>query len=62
MIVPIGVLKGIISSIFGLFIIRSGVILSLVSLGWGIGKLRFLKGWPSSCGLQPMVGFLPWII
>ena len=34
--------------IFGLFIIRSGVLLSLVSLGRGFGKLRFLKGWLSS--------------
>ena len=32
MIVPIGVLKGMVSSIFGLFIIRSRVLLSLVPL------------------------------
>ena len=62
MIVPIGVLKGMVSSIFGLFIIRSRVLLSLVSLGRGFGKLRFLKWWLSSCGPQPTVGYLLWII
>ena len=45
-----------------IYIIRSGVLLSLVSLGRGFGKLRFLKGWLSSCGPQPMVGYLLWII
>ena len=44
MIVPIGVLMRMVSSIFGLFIIRSGVHLSLASLGRGFGKSRFLKG------------------
>ena len=62
MIVPIGVLKGMVSSIFSLFIIRSGVHLSLASLGRGFGKSRFLKGWLSSCGPLPMFGYLPWII
>ena len=57
-IVLIGILKGMASSIFSLFIIRSGVLLSLVSLGRGFGKLRFLKGWLSSCRPQPMVGYL----
>ena len=62
MIVLIGVLMGMVSSIFGLFIIRSGVHLSLASLGRGFGKSRFLKMWLSSCGPQSMVEFLPWII
>ena len=37
---------------------------SISSFPWkGIwGKLRFLKGWPSFCGQQFIVGFLSWII
>ena len=37
---------------------------SISSFPWkGIwGKLRFLKGWPSFCGQQFIVGFLFWII
>ena len=62
MIVPIGVLMGMVSSIFGPFIIRTGVLLSLASLGRGFGKSRFLKWWLSSCGLQLMVEYLPWMI
>ena len=62
MIVPIGVLMGMVSSIFSPFIIRSEVPLSLASLGRGFGKSRFQKWWLSSCGPQLMVGYLPWII
>ena len=62
MIVPIGVLMVMVSSIFGPFKIRSGVPLSLASLGRGFGKSRFLKGWLSSCGLQLIVRYLPGII
>ena len=62
MIVPIGVLMGMVSSIFSPFIIRSRAPLSLASLGRGFGKPRFLKGWLFSCGLQVMVRYLPWII
>ena len=58
MIVPVGVLTGVVSLIFGLFIIRSGIHLSVASLGRGLGKSRFLKGWLSSYGPQPMVGYL----
>ena len=43
MIVPIGVLMGMVSSILSLSIIR---------YGRGFGKSRFLKGWLSSCGLH----------
>ena len=46
----------------GLSVIRLGVHLLLASRGRGFGKLRFLRGWLSSCGPQPTVGFLPWII
>ena len=59
---PIGVLMGMVSSILSLSIIRSRVHLLLASYGRGFGKSRFLRGWLSSCGPQPMVGFLPWII
>ena len=62
MIVPVGALMGMVNLIFGLFIRSSGAHLSLVSLGKGFGKSRFLKGWLSSCGSLPMVGFLPWTI
>ena len=62
MIVPVGALMGMVNLIFGLFIRRLGVHLFLASLERGFGKLRFLKGWLSSCGLQSLVGFLPWII
>ena len=55
-------LNGMVSLIFGPFTIRLGVLLSLASLGRVFGKSRFLKGWLSSCGLQLMVGYLPWII
>ena len=55
-------LKGMVSSIFSPFIIRSEVPLSLASLGRGFGKSRFQKWWLSSCGPQLMVGYLPWII
>ena len=58
-IVPIGVLMGMASLIFGPITIRSGVVLSLVSLGRVFGRLRFLKWWLFSCGQQHMVGFLP---
>ena len=50
------------SSIFGLSITSSMVHPLLASHGRGFGKSRFLRGWLSSCGLLPMVGFLPWII
>ena len=59
MIDPIGDLMGMVSLIFDLSIIRSGVHLFLASHGRGFGKSRFLRGWFSSCGLQPMVRFLP---
>ena len=62
MIVPIGVLMGMVSSILSPFTIRSRILLSLASLGRVFRKSRFLKGWLSSCGLQLMVGYLPWII
>ena len=62
MIDPIGVLMRMVSLILGLSIIRSGVHLFLASHGRGFGKSRFLRGWLSSCGPQPMVGFLLWII
>ena len=57
-----GVLMGMGSSIFGLSITRSGVHPVLASHGRGFGKSRFLRGWLSSCGPLPMVGFLPWTI
>ena len=60
--VPIGVLMGMASLIFGLITIRSKVLLSLVSLGREFGKLRFLKGWLFLCGQQLIVGYLLWII
>ena len=53
---------GMVSLTLDLSIIRSGVYLFLASHGRRFGKSRFLRGWISSCGLQPMVGFLPWII
>ena len=62
MIVPIGVLMEMVSLIFGPITIRSRVLLSLVSLERVFGKLRFLKGWISSCGQQLMIEYLPWII
>ena len=42
-ILPIGVLIGMVSLIFSPITIRSEVVLSLVSLGRVFGKLRFLK-------------------
>ena len=62
MIVPIGVLMEMVSLIFNPITIRSRVLLSLVSLERVFGKLRFLKGWISSCGQQLMIEYLPWII
>ena len=53
----IGVLMEVESLIFGLFIIRFEMQLLLLSLGRAFGKLRFLKGWHSLCGQQPMVRF-----
>ena len=42
-IVPIGILTGMVSLIFGPITIRSGVLLSLVSLGRIFGKLKVPK-------------------
>ena len=58
MTVPIGVLMGMASLIFGPITIRSRVVLSLVSLGRIFGRLRFLKGCLFSCGQQLIVGYL----
>ena len=44
MIDPIGDLMGMVSLIFGLSIIRSGVHFFLASHGRGFGKSRFLRG------------------
>ena len=58
----VGILIAVGSLILGFFIIRLEMQLISLSLGKEFGKLRFLEGWLFSCGQQPMVRFLLWII
>ena len=62
MTVPIGVLIGMTSLILGPITIRSELVLSLVSLGKGIWKVKIPKRVAFSYGQQHLVGYLPWII
>ena len=54
----VGILMAVGSLILGLSIIRFVMQLAPPSLGKEFGKLRFLKGWLSLCGQQPMDRFL----
>ena len=53
----VGILMVVGSLILGPFIIRFERQLLPISLGKEFGKLRFLKGWLSLCGQQPMDRF-----
>ena len=53
----IGILMAVGSLILGPFIIKFERQLLPISLGKEFGKLRFLKGWLSLCGQQPMDRF-----